>query len=221
MGGTVTVSPSPRARTITTTVFTDADRPIFFSRRCRREKENIAWGRQRRSHTTPPKQDIDLAAQGAGLHLTAGEGLFPPAARRLAAGRLAGGHRRRQEEEADSAHGLHRTATRRATSCSIGFRRRRAERDLELMTRQTSTDLSGGPTTKATGVIDYNQKELRGFLRQGARSGRGRQEGDVAARPSARRRAWCSANTTGRRSDAGIRRAARQTDAAKGRRATP
>ncbi len=179
MGG-VTVSAKPEGATITTTVFTDADGRYFFPPMPGGKYR--VWA-QAVSYDTA-KQDIDLAAGKAqDFTLKPAKDYFRQLPGDLVLAAL--------PEDNDGDKKMKRIVRTVCTGChtpSYVLQHRFDEAGwnaiLELMKHVNVYGIYQGPDHKATGVIDYNQKELAAYLAKARGPGEGAMKVTLRPRPS-------------------------------------
>ena len=179
MGG-VTVSAKPEGATITTTVFTDADGRYFFP--------PMPGGKYRvwaqAVSFESAKRDVDLAASKAqDFTLKPAKDYF----RQLPGDLVLAG----LPEDNDSDKKMKRIVRTVCTGChtpSYVLQHRFDEAGwnaiLELMKHVNVYGIYQGPDHKATGVIDYNQKELAAYLAKARGPGEGAMKVTLRPRPS-------------------------------------
>ena len=179
MGG-VTVSAKPEGATITTTVFTDADGRYFFP--------PMPGGKYRvwaqAVSFESAKRDVDLAASKAqDFTLKPAKDYF----RQLPGDLVLAG----LPEDNDSDKKMKRIVRTVCTGChtpSYVLQHRFDEAGwnaiLELMKHVNVYGIYQGPDHKATGVIDYNQKELAAYLAKARGPGEGAMKVTLRTRPS-------------------------------------
>ena len=179
MGG-VTVSAKPEGATITTTVFTDADGRYFFP--------PMPGGKYRvwaqAVSFESAKRDVDLAASEAqDFTLKPAKDYF----RQLPGDLVLAG----LPEDNDSDKKMKRIVRTVCTGChtpSYVLQHRFDEAGwnaiLELMKHVNVYGIYQGPDHKATGVIDYNQKELAAYLAKARGPGEGAMKVTLRPRPS-------------------------------------
>ena len=179
MGG-VTVSAKPEGATITTTVFTDADGRYFFP--------PMPGGKYRvwaqAVSFESAKRDVDLAASKAqDFTLKPAKDYF----RQLPGDLVLAG----LPEDNDSDKKMKRIVRTVCTGChtpSYVLQHRFDEAGwnaiLELMKHVNVYGIYQGPDHKATGVIDYNQKELAAYLAKARGPGDGAMKVTLRPRPS-------------------------------------
>ncbi|HZE47728.1 MAG TPA: carboxypeptidase regulatory-like domain-containing protein [Xanthobacteraceae bacterium] len=179
MGG-VTVSAKPEGATITTTVFTDADGRYFFppmpGGKYRVWAQAVAYD--------TAKQDIDLAAGKAqDFTLKPAKDYFRQLPGDLVLAAL--------PEDNDGDKKMKRIVRTVCTGChtpSYVLQHRFDEAGwnaiLELMKHVNVYGIYQGPDHKATGVIDYNQKELAAYLAKARGPGEGAMKVTLRPRPS-------------------------------------
>jgi streptogramin lyase len=179
MGG-VTVSAKPEGATITTTVFTDADGRYFFppmpAGRYRVWAQAVSFETQ--------KGEVDLAASKAqDFSLKPMKDYF----RQLPGDLVLAG----LPEDNDSDKKMKRIVRTVCTGChtpSYVLQHRFDEAGwnaiLELMKHVNVYGIYQGPDHKATGVIDYNQKELAAYLAKARGPGEGGMKVTLRPRPS-------------------------------------
>jgi hypothetical protein len=179
MGG-VTVSAKPEGATITTTVFTDADGRYFFPPMPGGKYR--VWA-QAVSYESA-KQDVDLAASKAqDFTLKPAKDYFRQLPGDLVLAAL--------PEDNDSDKKMKRIVRTVCTGChtpSYVLQHRFDEAGwnaiLELMKHVNVYGIYQGPDHKATGVIDYNQKELAAYLAKARGPGEGAMKVTLRPRPS-------------------------------------
>ena len=179
MGG-VTVSAKPEGATITTTVFTDADGRYFFP--------PMPGGKYRvwaqAVSFESAKREVDLAASKAqDFTLKPAKDYF----RQLPGDLVLAG----LPEDNDSDKKMKRIVRTVCTGChtpSYVLQHRFDEAGwnaiLELMKHVNVYGIYQGPDHKATGVIDYNQKELAAYLAKARGPGEGAMKVTLRPRPS-------------------------------------
>jgi len=179
MGG-VTVSAKPEGATITTTVFTDADGRYFFPPMPGGKYR--VWA-QAVSYDTA-RQDVDLAAGKAqDFTLKPAKDYFRQLPGDLVLAAL--------PEDNDGDKKMKRIVRTVCTGChtpSYVLQHRFDEAGwnaiLELMKHVNVYGIYQGPDHKATGVIDYNQKELAAYLAKARGPGEGAMKVTLRPRPS-------------------------------------
>ena len=179
MGG-VTVSAKPEGATITTTVFTDADGRYFFP--------PMPGGKYRvwaqAVSFESAKREVDLAARKAqDFTLTPAKDYFRQLPGDLVLAAL--------PEDNDSDKKMKRIVRTVCTGChtpSYVLQHRFDEAGwnaiLELMKHVNVYGIYQGPDHKATGVIDYNQKELAAYLAKARGPGEDAMKVTLRPRPS-------------------------------------
>jgi virginiamycin B lyase len=179
MGG-VTVSAKPEGATITTTIFTDADGRYFFPPMP--EGKYRVWAQAVSFETA--KREVDLAASKAqDFTLKPMKDFF----RQLPGDLVLAG----LPEDNDNDKKMKRIVRTVCTGChtpSYILQHRFDEAGwnaiLELMKHVNVYGIYQGPDHKATGVIDYNQKELAAYLAKARGPGEGAMKVTLRPRPS-------------------------------------
>ena len=176
----VTVSAKPEGATITTTVFTDADGRYFFPPMPGGKYR--VWAQAVSFETA--KREVDLAASKAqDFTLKPAKDYF----RQLPGDLVLAG----LPEDNDSDKKMKRIVRTVCTGChtpSYVLQHRFDEAGwnaiLELMKHVNVYGIYQGPDHKATGVIDYNQKELAAYLAKARGPGEGAMKVTLRPRPS-------------------------------------
>jgi streptogramin lyase len=179
MGG-VTVSAKPEGATITTTVFTDADGRYFFPPMPGGKYR--VWAQAVSFETA--KREVDLAASKAqDFTLGPAKDYFRQLPGDLVLAAL--------PEDNDGDKKMKRIVRTVCTGChtpSYVLQHRFDEAGwnaiLELMKHVNVYGIYQGPDHKATGVIDYNQKELAAYLAKARGPGEGAMKVTLRPRPS-------------------------------------
>jgi virginiamycin B lyase len=179
MGG-VTVSAKPEGATITTTIFTDADGRYFFPPMP--EGKYRVWAQAVSFETA--KREVDLAASKAqDFTLKPMKDFF----RQLPGDLVLAG----LPEDNDNDKKMKRIVRTVCTGChtpSYILQHRFDEAGwnaiLELMKHVNVYGIYQGPDHKATGVIDYNQKELAAYLAKARGPDEGAMKVTLRPRPS-------------------------------------